>query len=103
MNALSGILFFLSITGNYLLFWPVYRAFHKKRTQRRRALWRLFLVELCIYGTVTGAVIAGTFWIPDFHHVGFLLAEIIYAALVVIFWIANYGVWADNRPYEVDS
>ena len=103
MNALTGSLFFFSITGNYLLFWPVYRAFHAKKTQRCRALFNLFLLELCIYGIVTGALVAGTFWISDFHHVGFLLAEITYATLLIIFWISNYGVWADNSPYEVDS
>jgi hypothetical protein len=103
MNAFAGPLFGFLMTGNYFLFWPVYRAFHAKKTQRRQALFRLFLLELCIYVLVTGTLLIAAYRIPDFHHGGFLLAEIVYLALLVIFWIANYGVWADNNPYEVDS
>jgi hypothetical protein len=102
MNAFTGSLLGFLMTGNYLLFWPLYRAFHAKRTQRRQALFRLFLLELCIYVPVTGSLLIAAYRIPDFHHGGFLLAEIVYLALV-IFWIATYGVWADNSPYEVDS
>jgi hypothetical protein len=103
MNAFTGPLLGFLLTGNYLLFWPVYRAFHAKRTQRRRALFRLFLLELSIYVLVTASVVIATYSIPDFHHGGFLLAEIVHIALVVIFWVATYGVWADNSPYEVES
>jgi hypothetical protein len=103
MNAFTGPLLGFLLTGNYLLFWPVYRAFHAKRTQRRRALFRLFLLELSIYVLVTASVVIATYSIPDFHHGGFLLAEMVYIALVVIFWVATYGVWADNSPYEVES
>ena len=103
MNAFVGPLLGFLMTGNYLIFWPVYRALHAKRTQRRQALFRLFLLELCLYGIVTGSVIIAVYKIPAFHHGGFLLAEIVYGALLVIFWIATYGVWADNSPYEVDS
>jgi len=92
----------LLATGNYLLFWPVYRAFHKKRTQRRQALFRLFLLELCIYVLVTGLLVFAIYRIPDFHHGGFLLAEIVYLALVVIFWVVTFGVWADNSLDEVE-
>ena len=103
MSAFIGPLLAFLATGNYLLFWPVYRAFHGKKTQRRQALFRLFLVELCIYVLVTGSLVVAIYRIPDFHHGGFLLAEIVYLALVVICWIATYGVWADNRPDEVES
>src|SRR5689334_10379999 len=102
MNALTGPAFAFLATGNYLLFWPLYRALHRKKTQRRQALFRLFLIELCIYLLVTGSLVVAVYTIPDFHHGGFLLAEIVYGALVVVFWIATYGIWADNSPYEVD-
>jgi hypothetical protein len=103
MNAFTGPLLAFLATGNYLLFWPVYRISHPKKTQRRQALFRLFLLELVIYGLLTGSLIIAIYGIPDFHHSGFLLAEIVYLVLVVIFWIATYGVWADNSPYKVDS
>ncbi len=103
MNAFTGPLLGFLMTGNHLLFWPVYRAFHAKKTQRRQALFRLFLLELCLYAAVTGSLVIAVYRIPDFHHGGFLLAEIVYAALLIIFWIATYGVWADNSPYEADS
>ena len=103
MNAFTGPLLGFLMTGNYLLFWPLYRASHAKRTQRRQALFRLFLVELVVYLLVTGSLIIGIYSIPDFHHGGFLLAEIVYLGLLLGFWIATYAVWADNSPYEVDS
>ena len=87
---------FFLITGNYLLFWPLYRALHRKNSQRRQALLRLFLVELAIYGSVTGLLVLAVYKIPDFHHGGFLLMELIYLLLLVVFWVATYGVWADN-------
>ena len=98
MNSLLGVLEFLLITGNYLLFWPFYRAFHPTRTRRRRALRELFLVEASVYVFLTGLLVVGIYTIRDFHHGGFLLAELIYLLLLVIFWIATYGVWADNPP-----
>ena len=79
----------------------MYRAFHAKRTQRRQALFGLFLLELCIYALVTGSLVIAVFRIPDFHHGGFLLAEIVYLLLLVIFWIVTYGVWAYNSPNEL--
>ena len=103
MSAFTGPLLAFLVTGNYLLFWPTYRAFHAKRTQRRQALFRLFLLELCICVLVTGSLVIAVHRIPDFHHGGFLLAEIVYLALLVIFWITTYGVWADNSPNEVES
>ncbi len=103
MNAFTGPVLAFLATGNYLLFWPLYRIFHPKKTQRRQALFRLFVFEVVIYGLLTGLLIIAVYRIPDFHHGGFLLAEIVYLVLVVIFWIATYGVWADNSPYEVDS
>src|SRR5215467_8676146 len=103
MSALNGLALGFLLTGNYLLFWPAYRAFHRKKTQRRQALFRLFLLELCVYLLVTGSFVVAVYRFRDFHHGGFLLAEIVYVALLVIFWASTYGVWADNNPYEVDS
>ena len=102
MNAVTGPLLGFLMTGNYLLFWPLYRAFHAKKTQRRQALFRLFLLEFVVYVLVTGSVVVATYSIPDFHHGGFLSAELVYLLLLVGFWIATYRVWADNSPYEVD-
>lgn len=99
MNALL----FLLATGNYLLFWPVYRIFHPQKTQRRQALFRLFLLEVSIYTLLTGSLVIAVYRLPDFHHGGFLLAEIVYLLLIVAFWIATYGVWADNNTGEIDS
>jgi hypothetical protein len=98
MSALSGPVEFLFITGNYLLFWPVYRLLHPKKTQRRRALLDLFLIELAIYIFVTGLLVLALYKVPDFHHGGFLLAELVYLLLLIIFWIATYGVWSDSSP-----
>ena len=83
---------------NYLLFWPFYRALHGTRTRRRRGLLVLFVVEACVYSLLTGLLVLAIYKVPDFHHGGFLLAEVIYLLLLVAFWIATYGVWADNPP-----
>jgi hypothetical protein len=98
MNAFLGPIEFLLITGNYLVFWPIYRLLHSKKTQRSRALLDLFLIELALYGFVTGLFVLAVSKVPDFHHGGFLLAELVYLLLVVMFWVATYGVWADNNP-----
>lgn len=98
MNAFLGALEFLLITGNYLLFWPFYRLFHVKKTRRRRALLDLFLVEVAVYCLLTGLLVLAVYKIRDFHHGGFLLAGFVYLLLLVVFWIATYGVWADNPP-----
>jgi hypothetical protein len=66
MNAFIGPLIFFLMTGNYLMFWPLYRAFHSKRTHRRQALFRLFLLELCIYVLLTALLLVGLYTIPDF-------------------------------------
>ena len=101
MNAFWGTLGFFLVTGNYLLFWPFYRAFHRTRTRRRGALLDLFVVEACVYGFLTGLLVLAVYKVPDFHHGGFLLAELIYLLLLVVFWIATYGVWADN-PLDIE-
>ena len=74
---------------------------HPKKTQRRQALFRLFLIELCLYAPVTGFVVFGFFKIPGFHHALFLI-EIVYLLLALYLWVATYGVWADSRA-EIDS
>ena len=53
MHALTGPLFGFLLSGNYLLFWPVYRPLHPRKTQRRQALFKLFLVDLVIYASMT--------------------------------------------------
>ncbi|HLH55748.1 MAG TPA: hypothetical protein VKY92_19260 [Verrucomicrobiae bacterium] len=98
MNAFWGPLEFFLITGNYLLFWPFYCALHRTRTRRRRALQDLFVLEACVYCFLTGLFVLAIYITPDFHHGGFLLAELLYLLLLVGFWIATYGVWADNPP-----
>jgi hypothetical protein len=103
MTAVTGPLLAFLATGNYLLFWPVYRLFHTKKTQRRQALFRLFLLELCVYVPLTGSLVLASYRIPDFHHGGFLLAELLYLVLIMIFWIATYSVWADSNPDEGES
>jgi hypothetical protein len=90
------------LTGSYLFFWPVYRILHPRKSQRRRALFRLFLLEIVIYISLTISLVLAVYTLPDFHQGGFLLAEITYLLLVVVFWGATYGVWADSRP-DVDS
>jgi hypothetical protein len=91
------------MTGSYLFFWPAYRAFHPKSTRRRQALFRLFLLELCIYLLVTGSLVIAVYRLPDFHQGGFLIVEVLYLLLLVFFWAATYGVWADYSPYVVES
>jgi len=103
MNAFTGSVFGFLATGNYVLFWPVYRIFHARKTQRRQALLRLFLIEVAIYVFLTGSVLIAVYGIPDFHHGGLLVAEIVYLVLALVFWIATYGVWADNSPDEIES
>jgi hypothetical protein len=102
MNSLIGPVLAFLASGNYLLFWPVYRLFHPRKTQRRQALLRLFVLELVIYCLVTGSLLAAFHRIPNFHHGGLLLAEFVYLVLLLVFWTATYGVWADNSPYDVD-
>ena len=101
MNAVAGTLLAFLLSGGYLLVWPIYRLLHPKKSQRRQALFRLFLVEVCLYGPVTGYVIFGFFKIPDFHHALFVI-EIVYLLMAVFLWVATYGVWADSSP-EVGS
>ena len=98
MNSVFGAIEFFLITGSYLFFWPLYRVFHHKRTRRRRALLDLFLLELAVYGCLTGLLVLAVYHIRDFHHGGFILAEFIYLLLLLVFWIATYGVWANNPP-----
>ena len=96
MSAFWGPLEFFLFTGNYLLFWPFYRALHRTPTRRRRALLNLFVLEVCVYCFLTGLLVLAVDKIPDFHHGGFLVVEVIYLLLLVVFWIATFGVWADN-------
>jgi len=42
MTSFTGPLFGFLLTGNYLLFWPIYRLLHPRKTQRREALFKLF-------------------------------------------------------------
>ncbi len=100
MSAVTGPLFGFMLTGNYLLFWPVYRLLHPKKTKRRQALLRLFLVELGIYVPFTTLVIIAVYRIPDFHH-ALLWVEAIYFLLALLLWVATYGVWADNKPEPI--
>jgi hypothetical protein len=101
MNAVAGTLLAFLVSGGYLLVWPIYRLSHPRKSQRRRALFRLFLIELCLYVPITGFVIFGFFRILDFHHVFFVI-EILYLLLALFLWVATYGVWADGSP-ESDS
>jgi hypothetical protein len=94
---LPGLVLALLISGGYLLVWPAYRVFHPKRTRRRQALLKLFLLEAALYVPLTGYVAYGFYRIPDFHH-GFLLFEAGYVILAVVCWAATYGVWADSSP-----
>jgi len=96
MNALMGVILAFLLSGGYLLVWPIYRAFHRRKTQRRQALFHLFLLELCLYTPVTGFVVFGFIRIPDFHHALWWI-EIVYLLLALYLWVATYGVWADNR------
>jgi len=97
MNSFTGPLFGFLLTGNYLLFWPIYRLLHPRKTQRREALFKLFLIELGIYVPLTTLVVIGVYKISDFHH-AFLLIEIIYLLLAICLWVATFGVWADSSP-----
>ncbi len=99
MNAIAGILVAFLLSGGYLLVWPIYRLLHPKRTQRRQALFRLFLIEVCLYVPITGFVVFGFLKFPDFHHVMFVV-QIIYLLLALYLWVATYGVWVDNRPED---
>jgi hypothetical protein len=89
---------FILVTGNYLLFWPVYRLFHPKKTERRSAFLNLFLVELASYTSLTGLLVLAVYKIPDFHHGGFWLAGFVYLVVGVGFWLATLLVWADTNP-----
>ena len=100
MNAFTGMLVAFVVTGGYLLVWPVYRLFHPRKTRRRQALFRLFLLEIALYLPVTGFVTYGFLRIPDFHH-GLWLFYIVYLLLDLYLWAATYGVWADNPPEPV--
>ena len=97
MSTFTGPFLAFILTGSYLLFWPVYRTFLRRMTQRRQALFRLFLLELALYLPFTTLVITATYMIRDFHH-AFLLVEVIYFLLALFFWVATYGVWADHQP-----
>src|SRR5437899_8318481 len=100
MNALIAPLTAFLLTGGYLLVWPFYRLFHCKKTERRQALFRLFLLELFLYVPLTGFVLFGIYRIPDFHH-AFLIVEIVYLLLALFLWAATWGVWAHSRPDQV--
>jgi hypothetical protein len=97
MNAITGTLFAFLLTGGYLLVWPIYRLWHPRKTQRRQALFELFLLECCLYIPPTSFALYGMFRLPDFHHVLGLM-NIVYLLLALFLWTATYGVWADNSP-----
>jgi len=97
MNALIGALTAFLLSGGYLLVWPFYRLCHRRPSQRRQALFRLFLLQLFLYVPLTAFVLFGIDRIPDFHH-AFFIIEIVYLLLALFLWAATYGVWADNRP-----
>ena len=94
-NAIANLLLAFLISGGYLLVWPIYRVLHRRKTQRRQALLKLFLIEVALDGFLTGYVVFGFFRIPDFHH-GLFLFEITDSVLAVFCWVATYGVWADS-------
>ncbi len=77
--------------------WPLYRLLHRRKSERRRALFRLFLIETILYVPLTGYVLYGFTRIPDFHH-AFFLFQIVYLLLAAFCWVATYGVWADSSP-----
>src|SRR6266571_2396376 len=97
MNALTGALTAFLLSGGYLLAWPFYRLFQRRNSERRQALFHLFLVELFLYVPLTSFVLFGIYRIADFHH-AFLIIEIVYLLLALFLWAATYGVWADSRP-----
>jgi len=100
MITLIGSLTAFVLSGGYLLVWPIYRLCRPKRTQRRQALFRLFLLELFLYVPLTSFVVFGFFKIPDFHHALFII-EIVYFFLALFLWAATWGAWADNCPDDV--
>ena len=97
MNALTGALLAFVLYGGYLLVWPVYRILHPKRTQRRRALFILFLVEVSLHVLLGGFAAFCVLRGPHLHYV-LLSLSMVYLLLGVVFWVITYGVWADSRP-----
>ncbi len=93
----TGLLFAFLLSGGYLLVWPIYRLAHRRKSPRRQALLKLFLIEATLYFAVTGFVLYGFWKIPDFHH-AFILFEILYFFLAAFCWLATFGVWADSSP-----
>ena len=97
MDSLTQPLVAFLLTGSYLLFWPAYRLVHRRKTFRRQALFRLFVIELAIYVPITILVLVGIYTIRDFHH-AFLVVEAVYVLMAVFLWAVTFGVWADNSP-----
>lgn len=97
-NALGLLLAFL-IFGNSLLFWPIYRIFHSQKTRRREDLLLVFIVSICLYVALTGFVIYGVYFIPDFHHL-FLFVYVGYIALDIGSLLASLAVFERPEHYE---
>ncbi len=97
MSSVWEPIVFYSITGSYLVFWPVYRVLHAEKTRRSRALLILFLIEAAVFGCLTGFLEFGLATAPDFHHLVFL-SDLAYLILLSVFWIATYAVWTDTAP-----
>src|SRR5881396_2499833 len=91
LRPVAGLMFFLSIFGNSLLFWPIYTIFHRQKTRRRRALFLTFMVALCLYVALTGLVVWGFYAIEDFHH-ALLFVYGAYILLDIGCWVASLAV-----------
>lgn len=101
MGAGLGLLLAFLIFGNSLLFWPIYRIFHSKKTRRRQDLLVVFIVSGCLYVALTGFVFYGVYFIPDFHHL-FLFVYAVYIALDIGSLLASLAVFESPEHYEYE-
>ena len=99
MTDILGLSVAFLIFGNSLLFWPVYRIFHPQKTRRRQDLLVVFFVSICLYVGLTGFVLYGIYFIPDFHHL-FLFVYAGYIALDLGSLLASLAAFDRPEHYE---
>src|SRR5436853_4958847 len=85
---------FLVYAGSILI-WPLYRIRHRKRTQRGRALFRVFLVQLALYIVWTVMLLLSALHQGDWLH-----GVTIYIVMNLVFLFVQWIAWSSTVEVE---
>ncbi len=88
----------LVLYAGSILFWPIYRLLHRKRTRRGRALFQVFVVQLVLYLGWSALLL-----ISALRHGDWLHGVTVYLLMNVIFLFVGVAVWSSTDNGEISS